>query len=173
MKEDWTPIISQLDSTRALLVSTANALPEDHWRTPPRQGAWSAAEVMAHLWTVETRVLDGAERVVRAPLQRVPAWKRLHLPVSLAEWRGFRVKSPIPLDPNLVDEKQPTLERLEAARKRTQGFIQEYHGRDLSPYRFPHPFFGSLNLYDWFRVIAHHEARHTKQLREIVELFQH
>jgi hypothetical protein len=173
LKEDWTPIVSQLDSTRAVLLSTAIALPEDRWRTPPRPGAWSGAEVMAHLMMVESRVLDGAEKTASAPPQRVRLWKRLHLPVALAEWRGFRAKSPIPLDSQLVCEKQLTIERLEAARQRTLRFIEENRSRDLGVYRFPHPFFGSLNLYDWFRMIAHHEARHTHQLREIVELFQH
>jgi len=41
-------------------------------------------------------------------------------------------------------------------------------GGDLSRWRHPHPFFGSLNLYDWFRTLYYHETRHTKQLRDIL-----
>lgn len=64
------------------------------------------------------------------------------------------------------------LARLRAARTRTRAFLEETAGRDLRAYYWPHPFFGPLNFYDWFRTMAHHEVRHTKQLREIVEFFQ-
>jgi len=39
--------------------------------------------------------------------------------------------------------------------------------RDLSKYRMPHPFLGILNMYEWFQLIASHEIRHSKQMREI------
>jgi DinB superfamily len=109
---------------------------------------------------------------VASPPVAIPLWKRAHLPVWLAEWRGFRAKTPVPLDQSLVGDKQPMLDNLMALRLGTLEFIEANRNRDLSPYRFPHPFFGSLNVYDWFRMIAHHEARHTQQLREIVEFFQ-
>jgi hypothetical protein len=75
------------------------------------------------------------------------------------------------LDTALVTDKEDMLARLREARRGTLGFIQEVSGRDLSTYRYPHPFVGSLNLYDWLRVIAHHEVRHARQIREIVNSF--
>jgi hydroxymethylpyrimidine/phosphomethylpyrimidine kinase len=39
--------------------------------------------------------------------------------------------------------------------------------RDLSKYLMPHPFLGTLNAYEWFEMIASHELRHTKQMKEI------
>lgn len=170
--EDVTPILSHLDSTRAGLLEVTQRIPENRWREAPRAGAWSAGEVIAHLTMVETRVVEGARKIVAAPPVATLLWRRAHLPVWLAEWRGFRVKTPIRLDESLLDDKQPMLENLAALRRQTLEFLEGSRSRDLSPYRFPHPFFGSLNLYDWFRMIAHHEARHARQVREIVELFQ-
>ena len=57
-------------------------------------------------------------------------------------------------------------------RRGTLALLEEHRGRELSAYRWKHPFFGSLNYYSWFKMIAHHEARHTKQLREIAKSFQ-
>jgi len=170
--EDLTPILSRLDSSRAALLEISQAVPENRWREAPRPEAWSAGEVIAHLTMVESRVVEGARKIVAAAPIATPLWKCAHLPVWLAEWRGFRVKTPVPLDKSLLGDKQPMLENLAALRRRTLEFLEENRKRDLSPYRFPHPFFGSLNVYDWFRMIAHHEARHTRQVREIVELFQ-
>jgi hypothetical protein len=166
-----TPIVEHLNATRAALLATAGRIPEGRWKESPRPGAWSAGEVVAHLTMVEERVIEGAAKVVRAAPVPVPLWKRAHLPVPLAEWRGFRVKTPIPLDPTFVAERQSMLARLGQVRERTIGFIETNRGRDLGVYRFPHPFFGSLNVYDWMQMIAYHDARHTKQIREIIEIF--
>jgi hypothetical protein len=34
-------------------------------------------------------------------------------------------------------------------------------------YCWPHPFLGMLNVYEWFEMIAAHQLRHTKQMKEI------
>lgn len=115
---DLTPIVEHLNATRAALVVAAERIPEGRWKESPRPGAWSAGEVVAHLTMVEERVIEGATKVVRAAPVPVPLWKRAHLPVRLGEWRGFRVKTPIPLDPALVAERQPMLARLGCASER-------------------------------------------------------
>jgi hypothetical protein len=166
------PILQKLKDARVALFATAQAVPCDRWREAARPGAWSAGEVIAHLTMVEGRVVSGAEKIASMPAIVVPVWQRIHLPVQLAAWRGFRVKSPVPLDSNLLDEKEIMLERLTGLRKLTLDFIESNRSRDLHPYRFKHPFFGSLDLYDWMRMIACHELRHTKQIHEIVESFQ-
>jgi len=121
---------------------------------------------------VEQAVTDGAAKLIAAPPQPIPFVKRLHLPVVLAAWRGFRAKSPIPLDPSLVAEKEEMLAKFRALRGKTIAFLEENAARDLSRYHSRHPFFGQLNFYQWFRMLAYHERRHAKQIREIVESFQ-
>jgi hypothetical protein len=169
---DIAPILDRLNRVRQRLELVASSVPADLWRKPPRPGAWSAAEVIAHLTMVEAAITDSAAKLVRGAPPRVPLWKRLHAPVSLAEWRVIRRKTPIPLDPSLVADKEAMLARLAEQRRRTLALLEEHRGRDLSAYRRKHPFLGSLNYYSWFKMIAHHETRHTEQLREIVETFQ-
>ena len=62
--------------------------------------------------------------------------------------------------------------KIAVTREATLAFIAETSDRDLTPYNFPHPLFGPLNLYDWFRLIAYHEIRHAQQIREVAEIFQ-
>lgn len=59
-----------------------------------------------------------------------------------------------------------------ATRHRALKLIVERSSRDLAPYRRQHPFLGSLNLCEWMRMLAYHEVRHTKQIREIGKSFQ-
>ena len=70
----------------------------------------------------------------------------------------------------MLGDKELMLAELRGARERTLAFLEETNGRELSGYRWPDPFLGMLNVYEWFEMIAAHQTRHTKQVKEIVEL---
>lgn len=88
--------------------------------------------------------------------------------MALVESRLIPRKTPIPLDPAQVREKDEMLAQLHELRQQTRAFIEEKtQGKDLGKYHMPHPFLGTFNLYQWFQVIASHQVRHSKQMREI------
>jgi hypothetical protein len=93
--------------------------------------------------------------------------KRFHLPLLIGEIRVVRLKSPIPLDTTLVRPKESMLAEMREVRGRTLAFIDDTKTRDLRAYCWKHPFFGSLNTYEWFSLLASHQIRHEKQMREI------
>ena len=161
------PILEKLVRAQRGLLRAADAVPADLWQTAPNPGAWSAAELVAHLMTIERAVIRSADKIVRKVPKPVPLLKRFHLPLAVAEVRVVRLKSPIPQDPALLREKEPMLAELREVRERTLAFLDETKHRDLSAYRWRHPFLGSLTAYGWFSLIAAHEIRHEKQMREI------
>lgn len=165
-------ISSHLRITREKLLRAADRVSPEKWQTSPEAGAWSAAEVFAHLTMVERVVLAGADRMIQQAPQPVPFLRRLHRPLWLVTVRVLRRKTTIPLDPALVGEKEQMLAQLRAVRERTLVFLEERRKRDCSAYRWRHPFLGSLNFYEWFHMLGNHEARHTKQVQEIVEKLQ-
>jgi hypothetical protein len=169
---DSTHITDLLSRSHAGLLAAAAAVPENAWRDPPSIGAWSAAEVFAHLTMVEEAITGGVVRMIGAPPTRLPFWKRVHVPPRLAQFRQFKRKSPIPLDSALVLDKSESLVRHTALRNRSLALFAANADRDLGAYRHPHPFFGYLNFYEWFATIGYHELRHTQQIQEIVEVFQ-
>jgi hypothetical protein len=61
---------------------------------------------------------------------------------------------------------------LREVRERTLAFLEETKGRDLSKYRWRHAFLGTLNVYQWLQLVASHELRHEKQLREIAGAYR-
>ena len=89
------------------------------------------------------------------------------MPIWLVEARLIRRKSPIELDPALVGKKEEMLGELRLTRERAFAFLAETQKRDLSAYRWKHVFLGPLNVYEWFEMIAAHQLRHTKQMKEI------
>jgi len=166
------PILEKLAQAQSRLLTTADTVPADQWKTRPARGGWCAAEVIAHLIMVERTVLGSADRVMQDAPRHFPLLKKFHLPLAIVETRLIRRKTPIPLDPELVREKETMLAELREVRERTLAFVEETKGRDLVKYRWRHPFLGTLNMYEWFQMVACHEIRHEKQMREIADSYR-
>jgi hypothetical protein len=120
---------------------------------------------------IEEAAIFGMKRILRSAPKPVPFLKRIHPPVAIAAWRGRKIQTPIALEVDRVQNKAESIEALLSTRQSTLKFIDSTNGRDLSPYRYSHPFLGSLNVYDWLRLMGYHEIRHAKQIRELVEIF--
>jgi uncharacterized damage-inducible protein DinB len=159
------PLVHKLANAQARLLRAADAVCAEQWKRGPGNGAWSAGELVAHLIMVERSIISNADRITQKPARPTPLLKRFHLPLALVEARVIRRKTPIPLDPQLIREKEAMLAELREVRERSLAFLDEKKNRDLSAYCWRHPFIGSLNLYEWFEMIAAHELRHTKQMQ--------
>jgi DinB superfamily len=160
-----------LAKSRARFLATVEQIPDSRWLSTPAEGCWSASEVVAHVATIEEAIVGGCLKTLQKAPYPVPALKKIHLPFFLALWRGRKVRSIIPTPAERIGNRATAYRAIVEVRERSLAFIAEHRERDLSAYRFPHPIFGSLNLYDWYRFIGYHELRHRKQLRELVEIF--
>lgn len=162
-------IVQNLDRSQAGLLRAADDIPADQWGTSPGAGRWSAGELVCHLITVERTIIKSTDRLLQKPPAQMPFYKRFHIPMAVVESRLIRRKSPLPNDPQLIRGKEEMLAELRVVRERTLAFIEETRDRDLSQYHMPHAFLGTLNAYEWFQMIASHELRHTKQMRQIAK----
>jgi len=160
-------IVGNLDRARRELLRAAEAVSANQWKARPGEGRWSAGELVGHLITIERAILRNADGMLQKPPKSVPFYKRFHVPMALVESRLIRRKTPVPLETQIVREKEEMLAELREVRERTLAFIGETMERDLSKYHMPHAFLGMLNAYEWFQMIASHEVRHTKQMKEI------
>lgn len=165
------PTLTKLARAQAGFFRAADAVPPEHWNTQPSAGQWSAAQLVAHLVMVEKAVVGGADRITQKTPRYIPFHKRFHIPIWVVESRVIRRKTPIPLDHGLIGTKEEMLGELRAARERTLAFMEETKDRDLRAYRWQHAFLGMLNVYGWFKMIAAHQIRHTKQMKEISARF--
>ena len=161
------PILEKLARAQSTFFRAADSIPFKQWSTKPDPGRWSAAEVVAHLVMVERAIVGGADRSLQSPPRPVPFWKRFHLPLWLVERRWIRRKTPLAVDPLLISNKEEMLGALRGARERTLAFLEETRKRDLSLYSWAHPYLGTLNVYEWFELVAMHQLRHTEQVSEI------
>jgi hypothetical protein len=164
-----SPIRRKLDEAQSRFLRAADQSPAEQWAEKTRTEEWSAAEITAHLIIVERGVVSTAAHIVQKEPRFFPLWKRVHLPIWLGEIRFVRLKAPFPLDFALVEKKEQMLGELRLTRQRTLDFLAGIETRDLSVYRWKHPFLGRLNTYEWFEMIAAHQVRHTKQLKDLIQ----
>ena len=158
-----------LESVRAETRTVFESIPAEKWKQAPAAGGWSAAELTAHLCQTEGAVRQGMERLFATEPIHVPLWKRFHVPPVMLRSRMTRAETPLKLDTSLLGEKDAMLARFDETRRASLEILATGRGRDLSRWRFPHPFLGSYNGFTWFKFLGCHEMRHTKQLREIRE----
>ena len=161
--------MKKLARAQESLLSAADRIPSELWKTCPREDAWSGAEVLAHVMSVERTVIGAADRILRKEPKQIALMKRFRLPFMLAEIRFVRMKTPVPIDTQLLREKEVMLAEMREVRSRTLALMEENRDRDLSAYRWQHPFLGSLNAYHWFSFLGSHQIRHEKQMREIAD----
>lgn len=67
MPPELESIIANLAKAQTGLLSAADAVPPEDWKTKPGKDRWSAAELIAHLMTVERAVIGKADRVAQHP----------------------------------------------------------------------------------------------------------
>ncbi|HLK02964.1 MAG TPA: DinB family protein [Candidatus Acidoferrum sp.] len=163
-------IRSKLLNAQSRFLTAADSIPFANWQTRASDSSWSASEITAHLCQVESSIIVNAERILKHEPRHIPFTKRFRLPLFLVEYRVRRLRSPLPVDPTLLAEKDAQLGDLRAVRDRTLAFLDETKSRNLAAYRFPHPFLGMFTIYNWLDLIARHQIRHSKQVHEMATL---
>jgi hypothetical protein len=110
--EGLDSILVSLVKAQTGLLTAADAVPADEWKSRPSEGKWSAAELVAHLIMVERAVIGQADRVAQKPPKRVSLLRRIHIPMALVESRWIRRKSPVPVEPAMLRDKEEMLAEL-------------------------------------------------------------
>lgn len=168
-----TELFAQLDSERAALRATLDAIPVPLRDRRPAPDRWSVRDVMEHLVIVERRV---AETITAAIAQAVAAGlptddgdPSVATTVDRARLRDRtrRLEAPARIHPQGSDDVEGLWVGLQAAREALKAGALAGDGLTLAAVTAPHPFFGVLNAYQWLDFVAGHEARHAAQMREV------
>jgi hypothetical protein len=166
-------IVRYVDERRADLESAACRLPYERWSERPSADAWSVAQVFDHLHLSESgtaRLL--AKRIARA---KEAGLGRERSDESLMQSLDFFpiVDGPSRQAPEIVvpraDVRAPEVhDALRRSRADLHAALREGDGLALEEVTATHPALGVINAYQWVLFVGQHEARHTRQVEEIV-----
>lgn len=144
----------------------------------PASDRWSVAQLCEHLSIVEGNVvtlldklLDKAEKSGAGE-----ATPGSFAPVSIEEFversRVVKYEAPERIRPTGVLSVADALARLSESRAALHALRPRIERADGPAIRFPHPTWGSLDLYQWLLFVGAHEDRHLAQIEALKQTMQ-
>jgi len=180
LKPKLAELFAYMDETRAALRHTVQEMNSGFAEMKPRDGSWSASEILAHLAIVESRVLKMVRTGIEAArAQGVgPDTSDQRIVGSIGKWgvaegKG-KLQAPATITPERPEPIEKSLTSLEESRKALKETLIENQEIDLHSIIRPHPVLRELDMYQWALFAAEHEERHRKQIErtlgEVTEL---
>ncbi len=137
-----------------------------------QEGEWSIAEILEHLVLAETGTSKLIRKLLKENAGRLPAYPPDDSVLTIRETgrpSERMTEAPEVAHPKGSHGKEEILRLAAQAREATRDSLTMLSGVDPRSVEFPHPFFGSMNLYEWpFRIIVEHERQHHPQIERAV-----
>jgi DinB superfamily len=167
-------IADRIAQERAELLRAVEGLDEAQLDHRPEPNVWSITDILHHLSLAD----DGSGRLMARMLQQArddgfppdttpdaSVLGALDEVVKAAE--SAKAVAPDRVTPRSHVPAEECLVRLRSSRERLSSAMEELASFDLSAATFPHPFFGSLDAYQWLLLAGWHERRHRKQIERV------
>jgi DinB family protein len=161
--------LKRLDTVHAELKTTVNGVDPALLSQRPAENEWSVAEVIEHLCLVEGAVMKGITAKLAQPPVKVSFLKKF-FPMRIVSLRMKRLQAPTYVQPAgdlpPVDE---LLKKFDAVRATTKELCVKEGSERLSQVCLKHPYFGDMDGAAAVSMVAFHEQRHLKQIRETLK----
>jgi hypothetical protein len=161
-------IFEAIDRTRDGLRGTLDGLSPEQEALRDTPERWSVAEVVEHLAIIEERVGQLAGLVVQKAEGEGSAAKdsfpTIDLRAAAEQASRQKYEAPEMARPRGGASVADSLARLGRSRAALHALRPRIEALDLTPYPYPHPAFGPLDLYHWLAFIGIHEERHRRQI---------
>lgn len=160
--------LRRLDTVHAELKTTINGVDPALLYRRPAEDEWSVAEVIEHLCLVEGAVMKGIKSKLAQPPVKV-SFLRKFFPMRIVSLRMKRLQAPKYVQPaNDLPSMGELLQKFDALRANTKEIcIKE--GARLNQVCLKHPYFGDMDGAAAVSMVAFHEQRHLKQIRETIK----
>jgi hypothetical protein len=166
-------IVRYVDDRRDDLESAAMRLPYERWTERPSAETWSVAQVFDHLHLSEAgiaRLL--AKRIARAKDAGLGPEASTESVMGTLDFfpvvDGPKRQAPEIVVPRVEARAPDVHDALRRSRADLHAALHEGDGLALGEVTATHPALGVINLYQWVLFVGQHEARHTRQVEQIV-----
>jgi hypothetical protein len=137
-----------------------------------KEGEWSIAEILEHLVLAETGTSKLIRKMLKENAGKLPAYPADDSVLTMRETARpveRMTEAPEVAHPKGSYGMEEILRLAAQAREATRASLEMLAGADPRSVEFPHPFFGSMNLYEWpRRIILEHERQHHPQIERIL-----
>ena len=160
--------LKRFDAVHERLVTTIKAVDPALLSKRPAENEWSVAEVVEHLCLVEGAVMNYLESKLDQPPVKISFLKKF-FPMWIVGLRFKRLQAPERVRPaSELPPMNELLRKYDQQREKTKQICNEA-GERLNGIRFKHPYIGDMDGAAAVSMVAYHEQRHLKQIREILK----
>ena len=161
--------LKRFDRVHRQLASTVGGVDPALLSKRPAENEWSVAEVVEHLCLVEGAVMGYLKSKLDQPPVKVSFLKKL-LPMRIVSLRVKRLQAPKLVEPSRnLPPMDELLKKFDTIRADTKDVCLKQGRERLSGVCFKHPYFGDMDGVAAVSMVAFHEQRHLKQIREILK----
>ncbi len=162
------------DTIREKLKTTLEVLTLEQVTSLPEGEKWTISQIVEHLAMVE----EGMSKICAKLLskaQREDKKSRGIVELSQnfiekgAEVATVKLEAPDWVVPKAGQGIVQSMSRMDENRKRLNDMRPLFEAYDGNTYKYPHPFFGDISAVEWLTLVGGHEARHLRQIRNLLE----
>ena len=159
-----------MNAVREEIYRAVEGKSDEELLAPPRDGGWSAAEVLDHLRRAEGGLVRGFEAQRKGEPLKIPRrayWYRLPMTIVFS---SIRLRAPKPVRPRPRAELNPreVLAKMKESRAALLAFVDKVGEEEFRKILLPHFVLGRFHGLDWFRFLAGHEGKHLGQIRRVL-----
>lgn len=167
-------LVDMISRNREKLLQSVSGLSEAQITHKAEETAWSIGDVLNHVSLADeanaklTSNLLKRARAGSLPPDPSPEGSEIHSMDDIyPRMDAGKFQAPEFVKPHPHASADESLARLKASRERMLANVEQLDGFDLSGLKYPHPFAGELNAYQWILIAGAHEARHTQQINRM------
>ena len=161
------------DKIREQLKNTILDLTDEQTSVLPEGEKWTIAHFVEHIAIVENGMAKiSAKLLTQAQAVGKPSDGTAKLSETFAQKaagvRDMKLEAPERVRPTGKLTIAESLAKMEENRQLLKDLRPLFESVECADFTFPHPAFGELTAHEWLTLIGGHEARHLRQLENVI-----
>lgn len=161
------------DKIRAKLKEIVSGLTDGQANFLPEGATWTIAGIVEHLSMVDngmTRISAKLLREAQGAGGKAGGEAKISKEFlqKLVHGRNQKFQAPERVHPSGKLTIAESLAAMDENRLKLEELRPLFESVECSGFKFPHPAFGDLTAHEWLALLGGHEARHIKQIEDIL-----
>ncbi|MCY7377377.1 MAG: DinB family protein [Pyrinomonadaceae bacterium] len=167
-------IYANNDKIREQTKQLVGALSDEQTAMLPDGEKWTIAEIVEHIAIVQ----DGMSKISAKLLNEAQTTGKFsegaanlseNFKTKAAEAQQLKFEAPDRVRPTGKMTIAESLAKMDETRQTLETLRPLFETVECSDFKFPHPFMGDLTAHEWLTLVGGHEARHLRQIGNILE----
>lgn len=165
------------DRVRAKLKGVVANLTDEQANTLPDGEKWTVKEFVEHISIVDEGIMRISAKMLNAAKdngKQSDGQARFSEDFmrKIAGSREAKFEAPERVRPTGTKSIAESLAKMDETRQKLEELRPLFESVECADVKFPHPAFGEMTAHEWLALLGGHEARHLKQIENVLAKIQ-